>query len=162
MWFGLGARHHSLVQMLLAVWTQPRDRRWLYSIIQDMKVSWKLSWTVDWVMSHSGILKQPQKMAYVKNCADFLPGTRTPAASETESSPSEVRSLERLIAVMEKSLLTLTSFISSWILYEKTPKQLRISSPLCSHPGKYQSWRLFLVVNESTFWPTESEGANTE
>lgn len=44
-------------------------------------------------------------MADVKNCVDFLQGTQTPAASETESSPSEVRSLEKLIAVTEKSLL---------------------------------------------------------
>lgn len=46
-------------------------------------------------------------------CADFMQGPQTPAASETESSPSEVKSLEKLRAVMEKSLLALTSFISS-------------------------------------------------
>lgn len=64
-------------------------------------------------MSHTGILKQPQKMADVKKRVDFLQDPQTPAASETESLPPEVRCLEKLIAVMEKSLLTLTSFISS-------------------------------------------------
>lgn len=148
--------------MLLAVWTQPRDRRCLYSVIQDVKVSWKPGGTAGWVMSHTGILKQPQKMADVKKRVDFLQGPQTSAASETESLPPEVRYLEKLIAVMEKSLLTLTSFISSWILYQKAPKGLRTLSPLGPHPGKYQSWRLFLVVNEGTFWPRDSEGANPE
>lgn len=48
-----------------------------------------------------------------KHRVDFLQGPQTLAASETESSPSEVRSLEKLIAVLETSLLTLTSFVSS-------------------------------------------------
>lgn len=154
MWFGLGARHHSQVQKLLAVWTQPRDKRGLYSVIQDVKVSWETRlncWLSYFPHRHfkrttedgrweapCGFSARPSNTSSFRNWVIALRGK---IFGKIDSSPGNVTFDLDIICFLLNPL------------WESSKRASRTSFPLRPLPGKYQSWILFLVVNERTSWP---------